>query len=192
MRDVMTILAVSTLVLAVACGGGEGSSDGGVINDSSQSRVVAASFTPDEPDPSDDSIAMSLVTGGVTNRVTVGVDVTGTDDVFGASFDVIYDSSSAQYVSWGRGSLLENHGQNVTYVVSEGVAGRLVVGISCIGCPSGVNVTDSRQLVELTFVVSEPGATSLRFANASLLDSAAPNPAPIPGLDWFGGTLTGN
>jgi hypothetical protein len=191
MHKSMTVPSVLGLVLAVACGGGAGS-DGGVINDSDQSRAVAASFTPDEPDPKDENVAMSLVTGGVTNRVTVGVTVTGTDDVFGASFDVTYDSNSAQYVSWIPGSLLENFGQNVTYVVSDGVPGRLVVGVSCIGCPTGVNVTTTRQLVQLTFTVTKPGASNIQFDNASLLDSAAPNPAPIGGLSWFGGALTGN
>jgi len=192
MRKSMTIPAVLGLVLVVACGGGAGSSDGGVINDSDQSRAVAASFTPDAPDPKNDSVAMSLVTGGVTNRVTVGVTVTGTDDIFGASFDVVYDSNSAQYMSWAAGSLLEMSGRNVTYVLSEGVPGRLVVGVSCIGCPAGINVTETRQLVRLTFTVTKPGASNVRFENTSLLNSDAPNPAPIGGLSWFGGALTGN
>jgi hypothetical protein len=133
---------------------------------------------------------MSEVSGGSNSLVVVGIDVTGTDDIFGAGFDVTYDPQIANLVNWSPGNLLEYGGQQVLYEVVENIPGLIVVGVTRQGAGSGgVDVTSTMNLVSLTFQVSDPGSCQVGFQNNSFIDGAQ---NVIPGLSWHGGTLVAN
>jgi len=190
MRWNVVMLAAICLGAAVCCGGG-GTSESPIPEDPGGSTPLAGSFTPELASPGDGTVAMAL--GGASgNLVTVEVNVTGVDDVFSADFDVTYDPQQAEFVNWSAGTLLETGGNTPSYILTAVQPGLVTVGATRTGGSSGgVDVGASQTLINLLFRVTEPGASALTFQSASLLD-AQDLPQPIPGLSWFGGTLTGN
>lgn len=106
-------------------------------------------------------------------------------NVYGAAFDVDFDSTKMTYNSYVAGSFLESGGNTVNYQVGlqSGNSGKLVIGISRQGVVSGVS--GSGTLVTLKFRVT--GNSSVAFSNYDLRDSS--NQA-ILGISWYGGTVT--
>lgn len=105
--------------------------------------------------------------------------------VYGAAFDVDFDSSKMIFDSYVAGSFLENGGNTVSYQVGlqSGNSGKLIVGISRQGNVSGV--TGSGTIVTLKFKVTSAG--SLAFSNSAIMD---PSNQVISGISWSGGTVT--
>lgn len=181
-------LVLLLLAGVFSCGGG----GGGGASSPGPAPSVVGSFTADQPNPGNGDVALGPVAGGSAgDQVAVEVSVTGVNDVFTASFDVIYDANLVEFVNWARGSALETGG-TVSYLVNAAQPGRLQVGVSCTGCPQGVNIGATAPLIELIFRMRQAGTSSVSFANEALLNSQAPAPAPIPGLSWFGGTFVAN
>ncbi len=182
--------ALSILILCtISCGGG-GSSGDTIVPDGDESSNLIGSFTAEITNPTDLTVFMSEVSGGSSSLVVVGVDVTGTDDIFGASFYVSYDPQLADFVNWSRGNLLEYGGQQVIYQIAENTPGLIVVGITRAGGDAGgVDVISTMNLVSLTFRMTDPGSCTVSFQNGSFDDGAL---NPIPGLSWYGGTLVAN
>ena len=187
-----TVLFVS---IALACGGGgSGDSSGGVVGGGGGgSSNVAGSFTPGAQNPGANTVYLTGTTGSGANNslVTLHVNVSNTSDVFGASFDVQYDPTMAQFVNWGAGDLLEFGGQSVAYQVNATQPGRLVVGVARTSGGVGVTTTGVRRLIDLTLRVTRAGNSQVAFLNASLLDSQNP-PQTKQGISFFGGTLSAN
>jgi len=188
MRRVGLVSSLVLFLVATACGGGGDRS--AVPGGPGGSSNLAGSLTPDQPTPPPGSVSMqSAATSG--NLVVVRFDVTDPSDVYGAAFDVVFDTAMAEYVTWAPGTLLESGGQSVAYQVSNASAGRVVVGASRSGSSSGATATGSQALITLTFRVIEAGTSTLGFQSATLLDSQSP-PQPIPGTTWAGATLVAN
>jgi len=180
-------LGLTLLFLAPACSGGGTGSDV-VPGGSGSSTNLVADFVPDRPVPAahDVSMAKSGASGPI---LQVEVRVTGTNDVFGAAFDVLFDAARLEYVSHSAGTLLESGGSNVQYLVSESAPGRLVVSASILQPgAAGVDVSGTKPLVRLTFRAVEAGSSTMTFDNEDLLDDHPPGPSPIAGLTWYGGT----
>lgn len=120
---------------------------------------------------SGDTLAIDIKTSNVSN-------------VFGAAFDMDFDSSKMTYDSYAAGSFLESGGSTVNYQVAlqSGNSGKIVVGISRQGAVSGVS--GSETLVTLKFKVS--GNSSVTFSNYELRDSSNQS---ILGISWYGGTV---
>jgi len=170
--------------MAAACGGG---SD--VINSPS---VLTGGFTPEVLNPGAKTTAMGVgITSGAL--VTVAVNITNTNGVYGAAFDVTFDPAMASWVSSSPGSVLETGGHTPTYQVDDSQPGKVVVGASRNGSVSAVDVVGTRNLINLTFRVTQPGSSQLTFAvgSAQLFGPQAP-PQPIPGVSFFGGALQAN
>jgi hypothetical protein len=185
MRHVILGLLLTAVVVATACGGG-GGSDGGTVGGGSQSPISAA-FTADEPQPPSNSVAMAQGSKS-GDLVTVRVNVVGVSGVYGTAFDVTYDSTKADYVSWSAGTLLEQGGNTPNYTVTVPSAGTVVVGASRTG---STGVTASGQaIVNLTFRVKATGTFPVTIQNSVLYDSQNP-PQPLPGITWYAGSLTG-
>lgn len=177
---------VATL-LAFACGGSDGGTTGGIIDDGGGSNLLALGFVPGADAAAPDRVRMTE--GAATaNLVTIPVQVTDTDGVYAAAFDVVYDPAVADFVQWTQGSVLESGGAAVQYQVQEVRSGRIVIGISRQGGVPGVNVSGTGTLVNLTFRAVNVGNGSAAFESAALLDSSVP-PAPLAGIEWFGGTF---
>lgn len=177
------------LALATACGGGGASESLG--NNGGGSTTMIASFTPDDPVPGSGTVSMAE--GAVSgDLVTVNVQVTGTNSIFGAAFDVAYDGSTATWTGWGAGSLLEQGGHVPIYQVAESQPGRLVVAATRQGVgTTAVNATGTTTMIQLTFRVTSVGTWPVGFESAELLDAQL-SPQPIPGINWSGGTLVAN
>jgi hypothetical protein len=179
----VAVLLVLTVIIS-SCGGSGGAEeviDGG-------SNLLRASFAPFEPDPGSNTVSFDQGSAR-SNVVEVVVRVTGTNDVYSASFDVLYDPAFADFTGWSPGSVLEDGGHNPLYVISEPTAGRVVVGASRQGGESSVDVTDTRTLVELSFRVAETGTSEVQIANEDLKNESG---QVIQDIGWHGGNLRGD
>jgi hypothetical protein len=186
MRRTLIGATLAFVALATACGGGGGSADGGTIGGSQ--TLIAASFTPEQPNPGSGSVAMAEGTKNA-DLVTVQVAVVGVNGVYGAAFEVTYDSTKADYVGWSAGTLLEQGGNAPNYSVVLSQPGRVVVGASRTGSTGGVTAS-GQSMINLTFRVEVPGTFPLVIENPGLFDSQIP-PQTIPGITWFAGSLVG-
>ena len=187
--NIATPVAVC-LAIAVSCGGG-GTSGSPIPEDPGGSTNLAGGFTPEEANPGDGTVAMAL--GAASgNLVTIEVNVTGVDNLFSADFNVTYDPQRAEFVNWSAGTILETGGNSPSYFLTATQPGTITVGATRTGGGSGgVDVGSSQTLIHLVFRVTEVGSSTLAFEQAALLD-AQDLPQQIPGLSWYGGTLTGN
>ncbi len=178
MSQRVAILLLGLSIAAAGCGsGGSGGGD---------KSPLTAGFSADQPNPGNETVAMAEG-ASAGDLVTIDVNVTGTNDVYGISFDVTFDDSDVVYDGWSKGSLLEQSGHAVSYqVVSQ--AGKLVVSASRQGSVSGANAAGTVPIIRLAFRAVEAGGHTISFENPELLDSQV-QPQPIS-VDWFGGALT--
>jgi hypothetical protein len=179
-------LLLLLIVLAPACGGGGGGSSGGVID---PPDPLLADFSPANSNPGPNTVSMSR-RSATGNPVTINVNVTDTDNIFGASFDVVYPDSLAEYTGYAAGDLLEEGGHSPFYNVTETSPGRIVVVASRTGSVPAVDVTGTRVLIRLAFRLTREGSGLVVFENANLSDDQLP-PQNLTGIDWDGGTLLG-
>lgn len=188
MDPLRRIAVVVMLIAAAGCGGGSNGDTSPVPGGGSSNLV--ASFTPDQPSPGADTVTMQA--GSSTNDIAaVRVAVTDVNGIFGAAFDLTYDASRAAFVNWAPGTLLEQGGHTPTYQVDARTPGRLVVGASRQGSVPAVDANGTVALIELLFRSTQAGSSQLAFQSADLLDGQL-QPQPIPGIQWYGGTLVAN
>lgn len=188
MRTLAIITTLLALVFALGCGGG--GDDSGIGGGSGGSNNLTANLIPEEPGPGSGSVSMQP--GALSgNLVVIECTVTDANDVFGAAFDVTFDPTTAEYVSWAAGDLLEQGGQTVAYQVTNSAPGRLVVGASRAGSASGSTASGNRVVIELTFRVIAPGSSDVNWDNASLLDAQSP-PQAISGVNWYAARFVAN
>jgi hypothetical protein len=176
-------IAILTLTVTISCGGGGGggSTGGGTT-------IVAADFTPAVATPGANTV--SALGSASSNIVTLSVMVTGTSGVYGASFDLVFDPSVAEFAGWSPGNLLETGGMQVTYQVNANQAGRVIVGVARTS-GAGVDAGVSTALIQLRLRAIHEGTSSVRFENADLLNANNP-PTEIVGISFSGGTMTAN
>ena len=176
------VIAIMTLALTLACGGGGGN----VPTDEIIRTGELADFTPANPNPGVNSVS---VQGSVTTNIAIlSVMVTGTAGVYGVSFDLIFDPDIAEFAGYAPGNLLEAGGQQVVYQVNARQAGRVIVGVART-TGTGIDAGVSTALIQLRLRVKEPGVSQVSFEKAELLNSNNP-PTEIVGIEFTGGTLT--
>jgi len=179
----LTILLILATAASVSCGGGGDSAPGG----GGGTTIYSGSFTPDNANPGANTV--SVAGSGNTNIVTLWINVSGTNDVSGAAFDVNFDPTMVQYAGWSPGQLLEQGNHQVTYQLNSQQSGRVIVGVSRTTAGTGANATVATPIIVLQFRVTRAGSSSLGFENADLLNSANP-PVAKSGISFSGGTLT--
>ena len=113
------------------------------------------------------------------------MNVTETLDVFGATFDVVYDAGKAEYRNWSAGEVLESGGHQVSYLVNGDQPGRIVVSATRPKGDSGADISGTKVLVNLTLRVTQAGNSQVGFQNADLTDPQDP-PLPINGISFSG------
>jgi hypothetical protein len=182
-RAKWTVL-LGLISMVVACGGGGG---GGDTVTGGPGSALSASFVAQEPAPGAGSISMSQYTA-IGNVVNVNVLLTGTNNVYGAAFDVTYNPSLVRFEDWTPGVVLEQGGHSPNYTVQNPQAGRVVVGASRLGDVDGADIPGTRVLIRLVFSATAPGSSPISFQAASLIDDQFP-PQDISGTSWFGGTF---
>jgi hypothetical protein len=175
----------TALFFLASCGGGGGG------DSISPPSGIAASFVPEEPNPSASTVAMAQASAA-GDVVIVELRVTDTNGVYGAAFEVFFDSASVQYVNWSPGTLLEQGGNSPVYNVGldPSDSGHLLVGASRTGNVPGADASGSRPLIRLAFRARRAGSFPLSFANAALFDAQNP-PASLSGISWFAGSVVG-
>ena len=183
MRKFTIVFSLALLAVLTACG--SGGSDGGA-------KSFSVAFTPDEPTPGADSVAMAEAAAG-GGQVLININITDTSGVFGAAFSVTYDTSKATYLNNSAGTLLEQGGQPVYYDVNESQPGQLDVVATRLtqGAP-GADANGSVPVIRLRFDVDEVGGNTLAFQANTLWDASQPLPQPVSGVSWHGGAIVAN
>jgi hypothetical protein len=185
-KRVTTVMGLLVVVCLTACGGSGGGDPAEVVSD--PSSTIVASYEADSPAGTANTVFTSEW-DAARNYATVNVLISDTNDVYGASFDVVYDSDLADYVEYASGGLLERDGNNPFYQVQEVAAGRLVVVATRSGDVPGVDVSGSETLIRLTFRLEETGSGRIDFENANISNDVPQN---LPIQEWAGGTLSGS
>lgn len=193
MRIPLSIALLALLVISLAC------DEVPVVDLVGDAGSVAASFTPDQPSPSDGTVSMAEQSRS-GDQLTVAVNVTGVDSVYGADFSVFYEPDRVQFFGHAAGSILESGGVSAFYAVDES-PGELTVGAARLG-GSGVDVTTTLPLIRLTFRALQAGSSPLDFycldgcadpGDPTLLDDDDAGPQPILSVHtWAGGTILAN
>ena len=118
----------------------------GCSSDSGDAPIItpgfSASFLAEEPNPEDETVS-AHEGATIGSQVTVEIRVTGTNDIYGATFDLIFDPSMVNFVDFTEGSLLEQGGQSPDYVVQQPQSGQLIVTVTRQGNVPGVDVDAS-------------------------------------------------
>ena len=119
-------------------------------------------------------------------RVAIGGPSTSAD-IYGIKFDLLFDSAFLHYDGHSlTGSFLGKEGGSVLALASveDDDPDRLVVAVSLQGAVSGVQVTDSVELVAAFFFRGvQAGASTVRFENGEVVDSGL---NPIAGVSVAG------
>jgi len=180
-----TLVLLLAVVTAPACGGG-GGSDSGVGPSPSP---LSASFVADQPSPGAKTVAM-LQASRANDVVSVYVSLTDTPGVYGAAFEVAFDTAGAVYVGYTRGTAMEASGGGPAYTV-DGTTnpGRVVVGVARTNGTT-TNIVGTKAILQLQFRVKQVGAFPVTLQNGTVYDGQVP-PKPIPTVQWFAGALTG-
>ena len=134
------------LTTSFACGGG---------GDDGTAGILTASFAPDAPSPGASTVSMQAGSASATD-FNVDVSVTDTNDVYGAAFDVTYDTARISYQSFdSSGSFLRDGGlgnANLSFIVdATSTPGRLIVSATRLGVQPGIDVAGTRDLIVLRF-----------------------------------------
>jgi len=184
MRRVLVVALPLLLLAATACSSGGGPAPG----PGPGSNTLNGAFTPELANPGPNTMSAAEA-GTAAELVTVAIQVTDMQNVFGSAFDLVYDPTLATFVGWSAGSLLEQGGNSPLYQVSATSSGRLVVGASRSGAVGGADANGTVTLIHLTFRMNVAGSSLLTFQNTSVEDNSNP-PQAIPGLTAAGGTLS--
>lgn len=190
MKKVINLLLITLMAsIIVGCGGG-GGDDAAPPGGGGGTGTFSASFTADNPTPGADSVSMDQGSASGA-RVTIDVNITDTQDVFGGTFDVTYPSSMVNYVGQTDGNWNDSCGSNRSTTVTQPTPGQLSVVSQCLNPAGSVNVTGTRRFVSLIFDVTAVGSGSVSVSNAALQNDSNP-PQDLGGITWDGGTIVGN
>lgn len=173
LRNWLSILCVGVALLSTGC------SNQKMNNLTSPSSALVFSSSVQSPQGS--SVNMSQNTA-LSAGDTLAVDVLAKDvsNVFGASFDVDFDSSKITYAGFVAGDLL-GPGINTYAELQQGTSNKVIVGVS----RTSGTVSGSGAIITLKFKVT--GNSPFAFSNEKLKDS---NNQPIAGITWSGGMVT--
>ena len=175
----LAALAAALAMGAAGCGGSSGDVWAGIV----------AGFTAEEPSPGPSSV--SLAQADVRNDlVQLRVRVTDVEGLYGAAFYVMVDPTIARLEHHAPGEILEAGPHTPLYLVEEAQPGVIVVSATRLGPVPAVDVVGTRTLLSLTFRVVGIGSCAASFQAAALYGDEL-QPAPMPGVSWFGGEIVG-
>jgi hypothetical protein len=187
---VAVIMALGALM--PACGGGGGGGGGNV------QRPLIATFTPADPNPGPNTINMGGASSGA--NFSVRVQVTDTDDFFGAGFRVGFNTATARFVGFSSvGSLLIGQGVGTDFdaQINPNDASQVLVTatIQDNTQPAGIDVAGTQLLITLNFqATAETANNPITFEDPKDVQEC-----PIAGqacneisgaLTWSGGTMS--
>jgi hypothetical protein len=180
-----TIVLLLAVVTAPACGGG----GGGDTGTGGSPGPVSASFIADQPSPGANTVAM-LQSSHTNDIVNVFVTLTGTPNVFGTAFEVVFDETNAAYLGYTKGAAFEQNGNVPNYTV-DGTSnpGRIVIAVARTN-GTVTTIVGSKAILTLQLRVKHAGTFPVAIQNGVVYDGQS-TPQPIPGMSWFAGALQG-
>lgn len=140
--------------------------------------------------PTSSTVVAQRGAGTTCDVLAVDVIITDVNDVFTVGFDVDFDPA---LVSWSgistAGSLLSSDGTPIATPIG-GSGGKRTVGITRLGA-TGVNAVGPQLALTMFFrKVAQSGAAALSFSDTTVHNSQAGGPTLIPGITWYGATLS--
>jgi hypothetical protein len=124
--------------------------------------------------------------GSDPNRLSLAVQASSVNDLYGVSFDLRFPSAALRYGGFDEGTLLSEGGFDDTYQVAESTDGNLVVGATRLGAVGGA--TGSGTVMTLHFDAVANGNGEIAFAQPQAFDR---NGAPTA-VSFSGGSVTVN
>lgn len=109
------------------------------------------------------------------------------DRAYGLAFDIDFEPSILQYLSFSEGSYLEDKGKvkvNYLAALQSNDKSKLVVGISQLGRKAGVEGTGI--IASFKFRALKEGSSKLTFSNNLIKNPAIQT---ISGISWVGGFI---
>lgn len=204
-RGRMIGVVAAALALLAACSGGGGDSGGSDPVTSSVSGNFAADVTPICPNTAVDTLSLRKV-NALGKILTVGMQVTDCDSsmgIYGVNFDLRFDPSMVQCPSvnpCSPGTLLSSPLATTNpQCTCDNQAGTLL-GTFSKKYPGGndsISPGGSKDIVVITMNVTDQGASRLDFSGTGSLNGSAlvtlsnNSPQAIPGLNYSGGSVTG-
>ncbi len=145
-----------------------------------------AGFAPDARSPGSSQVYLSF-DGASGLSVVVSVRVRELSGIHAADLRLTYDPARVLFRSSAPGAILEQGGGFIDYDVAEETPGVLhvVARRTTVGDVSA-DATAPR-LVQLAFDVLLRGAAPVSFSTSTV---AGPSGNPLPGIRFFGGTIT--
>jgi hypothetical protein len=123
--------------------------------------------------------------------VQIGVRLTAVDDVFAASFTVVYDGALATFEGTSLANSPLTTGGTQVEVIENESPGQVTIGLTRLGVADGVDYTGTANLVVLIFQKrsgAATGAGDFAFTDGKLFGSETP-PVEKAGIQWLGGQL---
>ena len=184
-RVPLGMLIALTAVLPVLSCGGNGSVPASVVPPGVCLDFSAASAPL--------SATVVAAEGGATtcDRLALELIITDVDDVFGAEFTLAFDPAALSYDGYDESdSILGSDGTDLV-VIENRQSGLIQLTISRLRASSGgMDVAGSQLLIRLDFArEADSGGSQLAFSGERVWDGGVP-PGEIPGIDWFGGSVT--
>jgi hypothetical protein len=173
-RFPLLLLLLVTPLVAWSCNSGS----------SNPSGPRSITFTPLSTTPPSNSVTLQQVST-TSNTVVIEVRMTQVNGVFAASFDLVYSSTVASFVSASEGTFLNSGGATTQLIVNSTTPGRVIVGLSRLSASSG-GASGSGTLMTVTLRSVAVGTTGVSFENARL---GNPSGTQIAGVVFSGGTI---
>lgn len=174
---IIAITAFYVISLGAPPSDPDGRQDVTVCGDGLCEGDETSSNCPDDcaaPGPTTAGISVSPATKTVSNGETFTLDVTitGAQDLFGFQFDVEFDSSILEFVTWGEGGFLSNNGENNIFCVDHIVQDGFVKNMACTRLGRG-SVEGDGVLQTLTFKAIGTGTSQVNLPKVLLANSKA-------------------
>ncbi|MGH9867895.1 MAG: hypothetical protein ACREAA_07005 [Candidatus Polarisedimenticolia bacterium] len=197
-------LVAATVVVMAACSGG-GDSGGSDPVASGVSGNFVADLSPVCPNTAVDTLSLRKV--NVLGRVvTVGMQVTDCDSslgIYGVNFDLQFDPSIAQCPGvnpCSPGTLLSSPlATSNPQCTCDNGTGKILGSFTKVhpGVNDSISPGGSKDIVVITLHVMDQGASRLDFLGTGSMNGSAVitlnnnSPQAIPGLNYQGGSVTG-
>jgi len=116
------------------------------------------------------SLSPGSSTIGQDSNLSLDVNITDANNLFGIGFDLTFNSSLISFVNAVEGNFISNPSCDTAFLVTENPSGTLVVGLSFLGTSCG-GVSGSGNLMTLNFRSAQlPGSGTFSFSNTAICD----------------------
>lgn len=155
--------------------------------------VAAAFFLPFSVLAAEINISPQNLTVIKDSEINIQININNVTNLFGAAFDLVFDSNVLSFVSAQKGGFLEQDGKATTLLTNVNSSNTLIVAYSRLAINgSSTGISGSGNLLTLNFKAINQGVSNLVFQNNALCDiNSATNCNKID-VNWQGGSIIVN